>query len=134
MVGRKRRLRVGVADSDEVIVRKIDEARSRGNAFVSGTDSRTLQRVVKAAARYGLEIRDPSGHLLMAGDRLNRARDYARHGARVRHRWAVQINRARVSFSESAAYRVERLGENPNGRRVVFDHGVEFDLGTVHAL
>ena len=131
---RRRGLRVAADDSDEVIAAKIERVRAVGVAIVSGSDSRTLQRVVNIAARNGLEIRDPSGHLLVAADRLNHARDYVRDAARVHHRWVIQINGATVSFSGPLGYRVERFGGNPDGRRVAFDVGAEFDLATNHAL
>ena len=131
---RRRGLRIAADDSDEVIAAKIERVRSVGIAAVAGSDSRALRWVVNIAARNGLEIRGPTGHLLVAADRLNHARDYVRDGARIHHRWVIQITRATVSVSGPLGYRVERFGENPDGRRVAFDGGAEFDLATNHAL
>ena len=133
-VRRRRTVRIKRTDTDEAISFKVGRLDRAAVKTFSGTDSRTLQRLVTVAARNGLEIRDPFGHLIDAADRLNHARGYVRHTARVHHRWMIGLSGTTARVSPQDAYWVQHLGRNPDGRRVAFRLGVEFDLCSCHAL
>lgn len=133
-VRRRGTVRITRSDTAEVISIKVGRLDPTAVKTFRGTDSRTLQSLVTVAARNGFEIRDPFGHLIKAADRLNHARGYVRHRARVQHQWIIELSGTDARVPPEDSYRVEQLGWNPDGRRVAFRTGVEFDICSCHAL
>jgi hypothetical protein len=123
-------LRLG-RDEDEAGVREQLRAMLADGPFTAtGSDCRSLQLLVQAAAHEGLEVRDPRGFIVIASDRLVRA-----YGSEPDHkwlplRWAVEVADASVTVPEGFHYVLERTGPDRRGRTLAFLPGTEMRLWT----
>jgi PAS domain-containing protein len=123
-------LRLG-RDEDEAGVREQLRAMlAHGPFTATGTDCRSLQLLVQAAAHEGLEVRDPRGFIVVASDRLVRAYGSEPDHKRLPLRWAVEVADASVAVPDGFNYVLERTGPDRRGRRLAFVPGTEMRLWT----
>jgi hypothetical protein len=123
-------LRLG-RDEDEAGVREQLRAMLVHGPFTAtGTDCRSLQLLVQAAAHEGLEVRDPRGFIVVASDRLVRAYGSEPDHKRLPLRWAVEVADASVAVPDGFNYVLERTGPDRRGRRLAFVPGTEMRLWT----
>jgi hypothetical protein len=100
-----------------------------GTVHAAGRDCRTLQRLVIAAGLEGLELRDHHGFLLVAAQRLRRARGVKPEHKRLPLRWSVELDRSDTTIPDDLAYVVKRHRGNESARLIVFRPGTLLYLG-----
>ena len=96
---------------------------SDGIARASGRDCRSLQLLVKVVAQAGLEIRDAEGSIVVATGRLVKAWGHEPDRKRLRLRWHVEVTRPTVAVPDGSTYRIDHMGPDGKGRRLVFSRG-----------
>ena len=121
-------LRLGRDESEAGVREQLRSMLVGGGLTVTGSDCRSLQLLVQAAAHEGLEIRDPRGHIVRATNRLVRAYGVEPDRKRLPLRWAVGVGRPTVQVPEGYEYVLTRTGPHDEGRLLAFTPGTEMML------
>ena len=99
-----------------------------GAFTATGSDCRSLQLLVQAAALEGLEVCDPRGFIVRASDRLVQAFGSEPDHKRLPLRWAVEVRQPTASVPDGYRYRLERTGADQRGRVLAFTPGTDVRL------
>ncbi len=121
-------LRLGRDESEAGVREQLRSMLAAGSFVATGSDCRSLQLLVQAAAHEGLEIRDPRGFVVAATHRLVQAYGIEPDRKRLPLRWAVEIARPTVAVPDGYGYVLERTGPHDEGRVLAFNPGTEMML------
>jgi hypothetical protein len=99
-----------------------------GPFTATGSDCRSLQLLVQAAAHEGLEVRDPRGFIVRATNRLQRAYGIEPDRKRLPLRWAVDVSHPTLVVPAGYGYVMARTGPDDRGRLLAFTPGTEMLL------
>jgi hypothetical protein len=127
-------LKLGRDESEAGVREQLRSMLVSGPFTATGSDCRSLQLLVQAAAHEGLEVRDPRGDIVRATDRLVQAYGSVPDHKRLPLRWAVQVTTSTVEVPEGYSYVLERTGPDERGRVLAFTPGTEMRLWTGDCL
>jgi hypothetical protein len=121
-------LRLGRDESEAGVREQLQLMLAGGALTVTGSDCRSLQLLVQAAAHEGLEIRDPRGYIVRATNRLVRAYGVEPDRKRLPLRWAVGVGTPTVEVPDGYRYVLSRTGPEHEGRLLAFTPGTDMQL------
>jgi len=121
-------LRLGRDESEAGVREQLQLMLAGGALTVTGSDCRSLQLLVQAAAHEGLEIRDPRGYIVRATNRLVRAYGVEPDRKRLPLRWAVGVGTPTVEVPDGYRYVLSRTGPDHEGRLLAFTPGTDMQL------
>jgi len=121
-------LRLGRDESEAGVREQLQLMLAGGALTVTGSECRSLQLLVQAAAHEGLEIRDPRGYIVRATNRLVRAYGVEPDRKRLPLRWAVGVGTPTVEVPDGYRYVLSRTGPDHEGRLLAFTPGTDMQL------
>ena len=123
-------LRLGRDESEAGVREQLRTMLTHGAFVATGSDCRSLQLLVQAAAHEGLEVRDPRGFIVAATHRLVQAYGIAPDHKRLPLRWAVEVGHPTMAVPAGYGYVLARTGPTDDGRLLAFTPGTEMRLWT----
>jgi hypothetical protein len=127
-------LRLGRDESEAGVREQLRSMLAAGPFTATGSDCRSLQLLVQAAAHEGLEVRDPRGFVVAATNRLVQAYGVEPDHKRLPLRWAVEVGHPSMEVPDGYGYVLARTGPHDEGRVLAFTPGTEMRLWTGDCL